>query len=216
MKCLSISLLLLMTFAVIQGEVGAPKSQEDQEDFYCDTQEDFYRDKRKYFHDEKYFGNRANEHCNEHYDNEHYYNDKKRRPVLIRALEDIYKDPSNASKIVDVLGIDINTHIPKCIVEWGEGGILGHTALSVLIKAARTGQCDLEAIESLLERRGKGHKIRSDNPGACMTPRKAAETLIISKDATEEKAACTDCRDRILALFDKFDKYKSESENPKE
>ena len=131
----------------------------------------------------------------------------------MRALEDIYKDPSNASKIVDALDIDINTHIPKCFVGWGEADILGHTALSVLKKASCTGQCDLEAIKSLLEWCGKGCIIRSDNPGACMTPRKAAETPIISEDATEEKAACTACRQRMLDLFDRIDKSKSESES---
>ncbi len=132
----------------------------------------------------------------------------------MRALEDIYKDPSNASKIVDALDIDINTHIPKCFVGWGEADILGHTALSVLKKASCTGQCDLEAIKSLLEWCGKGCIIRSDNPGACMTPRKAAETRIISGDATEEeeKAACTACRQRMLDLFDKYKSKNSSKE----
>lgn len=145
----------------------------------------------------------------------------QRRPILVKGMADIYKDPMNGPAMVDGLGVHPNTLIPKAIVGFGETGIFGHTTWSVLNSAARGGGCKLEHIKLLLARGGNPDK-RPEHPAhkrldpkevtkntfpGVWTPRELTKNIraqAYGKYGQKPNENCCACARDVMRLFDEF------------
>lgn len=208
----SISLLLLMVFAVVQ--VWAK----------LDFDRDFYDEGRKYFHGKQY--------------KERDY-DSKRDSILMRALKDIDIDPRRASDIVRELDIDPNIRIPKSHLEEMRIGqlvtLFGYVVLRVLKNCQEHQECKRYPIKYLLDDGGDPESSGDIYKGKGITPRKLVTDMIytpvpsklnffqriVQKMIKNNDEKCfNDCKCKILDQFDRHEemlyKFKSESENSKE